>query len=203
VHQTTTRPPPWLKQAAAVAKATGGPEDTSTCPTCPLEHYDAHAHHKPGLCRCTRATPTRRLCSSRRSPWPTTLEALSIAPTPPLQSPWHGETFPHLNSTPEPLRELAGEHVTGGSTPWKKERRRGRVEQRSLAPGAHEPSREGRTMDLVNHGPCLRSMDRELGSTVSRAHAHSQETKPSKSPTAPCGSATARHVSGPARPRPV
>jgi len=80
---------------------------------------------------------------------------------------------------------------------------KGRVEQRSPAPGAHEPSREGRTMDLVHHGPCLRSMDRELGSTVSRAHAHSQETKPSKSPTAPRGSATARHVSGSARPRPA
>ena len=58
-------------------------------------------------------------------------------------------------------------------------------------------------MDLVHHGPCLRSMDRELGSIVSRAHAHSQETKPSKSPTAPHGSATARHMSGSARPRPA
>ena len=58
-------------------------------------------------------------------------------------------------------------------------------------------------MDSVHHGPCLRSMDCELGSTVSRAHAHSQETKPSKSPTAPRGSATARHVPGSARPRPA
>ena len=58
-------------------------------------------------------------------------------------------------------------------------------------------------MDSVHHGSCLRSMDRELGSTVGRAHAHSQETKPSKSPTAPRGSAIARHVSRIARPRPA
>ena len=64
---------------------------------------------------------------------------------------------------------------------------KGQGEQRSPAPGAHEPSQGEKTKDSVHHGPCLRSMDRELGSTMSRAHAHSQETKPSKSPTAPRG----------------
>ena len=70
------RPPPWSKPPKAL-------EDPSTCPTCPLEHYDAHAHHKPGLCRCTRATPAHRLCSSRRSPWPAPWEALAATLTPP------------------------------------------------------------------------------------------------------------------------
>ena len=55
------RPPPWPKPPEAL-------EDPSTYPTCPLEHYDAHTHHKAGQCRCTRAIPARRVCSSRRSP---------------------------------------------------------------------------------------------------------------------------------------
>ena len=80
---------------------------------------------------------------------------------------------------------------------------KGGVERRSPAPGAHEPSRGEMAMDSVHHGPCFGSMDRELGSTVSHAHAHSQEMKPSKSPTTPHGRAIARHVSRSARPRPA
>ena len=53
------KPPPWPKPP-------GAPEDLPTYPTSPLEHHDAHTHHKPGLCRCTRASPVRRSCSSSR-----------------------------------------------------------------------------------------------------------------------------------------
>ena len=52
------------------------------------------------------------------------------------------------------------------------------------------------------------TMDPALGpwtsaswSTVSHTHAHSRETKPSKSPTTSRGSAIASHVSGQAWPR--
>ena len=33
------------------------------------------------------------------------------------------EAFPHLNWTPEPLRELAGEHVADGNTPARQQGR--------------------------------------------------------------------------------
>ena len=39
--------------------------------------------------------------------------------TPPPYSPRPGDAFPHLNWTPVPLWELAGELTTGGSTPGK------------------------------------------------------------------------------------
>jgi hypothetical protein len=35
---------------------------------------------------------------------------------------------------PKPLQELAGEHITGGSTPWKKQRRRGELSSTALHP---------------------------------------------------------------------
>ena len=103
------RLPPWSKPPEAL-------EDPSTCPTCPLEHYDAHVHHRPGLCRCTRATPARRLCSSRRSPWPAPWEALAATLIPPSQSSRREESFPLLNWTPTPPRGLTSELAAGEST---------------------------------------------------------------------------------------
>ena len=44
---------------------------------------------------------------------------------------------------------------------------KGQGEQRSPAPGAHEPSRGEMMMGSVHHGPCLRTMDQERWSTVS------------------------------------
>ena len=67
------------------------------------------------------------------------------------------------------------------------------------APGARGPQREWRGMDLVHHGPCLRSMDRELASTVD----HACGPQPIMSPRLRHGRATTRHVSGSARPRPA
>ena len=121
------RSPPWPRPPEAL-------EDPSTCPTCPLEHYDAHAHHRTGLCRCTRTTPACRLCSSRHSPWPVTWGVLAVAPTPPSQSPKPDGAFSHANWALAPLRKLAGEYVTGGSAPWKKQRRRCELSSAALHP---------------------------------------------------------------------
>jgi len=47
------KPPPWPRPPEAL-------EVPLTCPTNPLEHRDAHAHHMIGFCCCHRAIPMHR-----------------------------------------------------------------------------------------------------------------------------------------------
>ena len=147
-----------------------------------------------------RAIPARRWSSSRRSPWPapwgssgrhfdpTDTVAVAQGSFSPPQSDTSATTGAH--------RELAAGRSTAAV------RNRGNTSPRrphAHAPEARGPQRERRGMDLVHHGPCLRSMDRELASTVD----HACGPQPSKSPRLRRGRATARHVSRSARPRPA